>query len=278
MRARRKSGVPRVIEVALASGAPISAPAAVVVAHPDDETLGVGARLACLRDFKLIHLTDGAPRDMRDAQREGFSDRTEYADARARELDRALRVLRAQPRERIGYDCVDQEAAWQLMAVVQRLCDDLADVRVVITHAYEHGHPDHDTCALAVHAACALLRRVRREAPAIVEFPSYHLRNGEWVAGEFWADTERPERIAVLDPRERRNKARAIACFRTQRQTLAAFPLDRERYRAAPAYDFQHPAPPRHAFYDALGWRISSTHWRQYAAEALHGFGLKGAL
>src|SRR5690242_9330196 len=101
----------RMIEAALASGTSINAPVAVVVAHPDDETLGLGARLARLRDFKLIHLTDGAPRDMRDARREGFSDRDEYAAARARELDRALHALHAQPRKRIGYDCVDQETA-----------------------------------------------------------------------------------------------------------------------------------------------------------------------
>src|SRR5690348_13568606 len=213
------------IEAALASGTTIGSLVAVVVAHPDDETLGLGARLGRLRNFKLIHLTDGAPRDMRDAQREGFSDRDEYAAARERELERALHALGVQPRERIAYECADQEAIEQLVPVVQRLCDDIADARVVITHAYEHGHPDHDTCALAVHAACALLRRVQGEAPAIVEFTSYHLRHGAWIAGEFWADAERPERTAVLDSRERRAKARAIACFSTQRATLSAFPL-----------------------------------------------------
>ena len=266
------------IDAELAAGNSIDAAVAVVVAHPDDETLGLGARLKHLRDFKLIHLTDGSPRDLRDAHREGFSDRGAYAAARARELDRALHELDARPRERIGYGCVDQESAGELAAVVQRLCEDLAGIRSVVTHAYEHGHPDHDTCALAVHAACALLRRARGEAPEIVEFPSYHLRNGAWVAGEFWADAGRPERTALLEVRERRDKARAIACFRTQRQTLSAFPLDCERFRAAPAYDFRQPAPPRDAFYDTLGWRINAANWRRCAAEAVRSFDLTGAL
>lgn len=266
------------IEAALASGTPITDPVVVVVAHPDDETVGLGARLAHLRNFKLIHLTDGAPRDMRDARREGFSSREAYAEARIRELDHALAALGARPRARFRYGCVDQETAESLPDVVQRLAGDLADARVVITHAYEHGHPDHDTCALAVHAVCALLRFMGGDAPEIVEFPSYHLGDRGWVAGEFCPADGSPECIALLDEQERHAKARALACFRTQQEVLSAFPLDRERYRAAPAYDFSQPAPPRDAFYDSLGWRINAAQWRQCAADMLHGLGMRGAL
>ena len=49
----------------LSRGRAIDAPVALVVAHPDDETLGAGARMACLHNLTLIHLSDGAPRTSR---------------------------------------------------------------------------------------------------------------------------------------------------------------------------------------------------------------------
>ena len=39
---------------------------------------------------------------------------------------------------------------------------------VVLTHAYEGGHPDHDAVAFAVH------RAARRTSAAVVEMPFYH--------------------------------------------------------------------------------------------------------
>jgi hypothetical protein len=39
----------------------------IVVAHPDDETIGMGAQLCGFHDALLLQVTDGAPRDGRDA-------------------------------------------------------------------------------------------------------------------------------------------------------------------------------------------------------------------
>jgi len=62
----------------------------IVVAHPDDETMGMGAQLCRLDDALLVHATDGAPRDECGARAAGFASATEYAAARKAEVRAAL--------------------------------------------------------------------------------------------------------------------------------------------------------------------------------------------
>jgi LmbE family N-acetylglucosaminyl deacetylase len=266
----------RTLPAQLAAGVTINEPIAVIVAHPDDETLGLGARLDQLRDCRLTHLSDGAPRDMRDATRAGFSERAEYAQARRQELDAALRVLGAKPRSVRAYGCADQEVSAHLLSLVQQFSDDLGDVSAVITHAYEYGHPDHDAAAFCVHAACALRRRRCLHVPRIVEFAGYHLRNEEMVFGQFWSDPRQLEHTANLSRAECERKRRALACFCSQRDFLANFPIERERYRVAPAYDFARHAPPGSAFYDRLGFHVGTAIWHERVVAAMNEFDLRG--
>src|ERR1700716_3830906 len=64
----------------------------VIVAHPADEVVGAGCLISKLVDVTVLHVTDGAPRDMHDAEAAGFKDRGQYAQARRQECLAALEI------------------------------------------------------------------------------------------------------------------------------------------------------------------------------------------
>src|SRR5205085_11657412 len=123
----------------------------------------------------LVHVTDGAPRDGRDAAAYGFAALADYAAARRAELAAALAMGRAERIRTLCLGIVDQEAMGQLDSLAHRLGELLQTEMpdAVITHAYEGGHPDHDAAAFAVHAACRLLDRDGAPAPGIIEMTSH---------------------------------------------------------------------------------------------------------
>ena len=236
---------------------PIEMRSAVVVAHPDDETVGAGASLRLFRDLTLVHVTDGAPRDMRDAHATGFETAEEYAAARRCELQAALQAAGAQALcITLGFS--DQEASLHLPAIVATLRCILSGMAVVITHAYEGGHPDHDACAYAVHEAAHV---------PVVEFPLYHrAADGSWNLQAF--PSGEPGLTLALEREEQARKRLALDCFTTQRHLLARFRPDMEVFRHAPAYDFQAPPHLGTLLYETFGWEMTGEHWRALAAAA----------
>jgi LmbE family N-acetylglucosaminyl deacetylase len=246
------------------AGTAIDLPIAVVGAHPDDETLGIGSRFGAIRQLRLIQITDGAPRDLIDAQRHGFAGWQGYAAAREVEVGCALAALGATGAERRRYGVPDKEALANLPEIIDRLVIDLARRTAVITHPFEHGHPDHDAVALAVSLAC---RRLGDAAPVRLEFASYHLDGGTRVFGRFRPGSGPAEIEIVLAPAELARKQQAITCFQTQAELLQHFPLASEWLRPAPDYDFSKAPGP--ALYEQLPAMTTSAQWLAQAAAML---------
>ncbi|TIQ36158.1 MAG: PIG-L family deacetylase [Mesorhizobium sp.] len=250
-----------------------SAPGAgimIVVAHPDDETIGIGGHLAGLPTCRIVHVTDGAPRNLADARAHGFETWQEYAYARHGELTAALSVAGLSSANLTGLDHPDSEAAMHLVAVAQELIwlFSAAEPRFVCTHPFEGGHPDHDATAFAVHAACHVLRRQRCPAPAIIEM-AFYATGADGPIFQNFADHPATDRIDVCltEPAFMRKKA-MLASFRTQRRTLAPFFGPIERFRIAPAYDFRALPNNGRLYYQSLPLGFEPSTWLSAAAAA----------
>ena len=243
----------------LAARTPVAEPVVLLVAHPDDEIIGAGATLPLFRQLILVHVTDGAPRNLADATAHGFADAASYAAARELELAQALRVAGVSPR-RVQLGAADQGASTQMAALTHALRDVVArhGAAAVLTHPYEGGHPDHDAAAfIAAHAGRPVL-----------EFASYHAApDGGLAVGRFLPGGHAGGRIG-LTPGEQARKRAMFACFTTQAATLAPFGTEWETLRTAPAYDFTQPPHPGTLHYERHDWGMTGARWRGLASEA----------
>ncbi|MGI4732894.1 MAG: PIG-L deacetylase family protein [Janthinobacterium lividum] len=246
----------------LAAGGPIEEPVAVVVAHPDDETLWTGSALRRLRDATLVVVTDGAPEDMGDAHRLGFRTRADYASARATELDAALLALEFAGRL-VQYEVQDQGTAAEVASIADRLTINCAGAAVIVTHPYEGGHPDHDSVALASRIAADRLR------VPVVEFACYARFDGSRVFARFVDDADRPEYRRPLDTDDRARVERALQAHASQQSVFGTWRPDVERWRAAPRYDFGRPPPGEAVLYDEFDWTMTAERWRAIVRTAL---------
>jgi LmbE family N-acetylglucosaminyl deacetylase len=239
----------------------------ILAAHPDDETIGASLVLSRFPRSTVVFLTDGAPRETRFWSAGVNESREVYAETRRHEAIRALECAEIPPQKIFWLGGVDQEAAFEIGSLAERLAKLIAEAspEVVITHAYEGGHPDHDSAAIVARVAISSLET----PPLLLEMTSYHARDGRCVTGEFLNLDPTSELCFELSNADRDRKRRMMDAYASQRLVLENFPIDCERLRLAPEYNFAEPPHPGKLWYECMGWPMTGARWRELATSVM---------
>jgi N-acetylglucosamine malate deacetylase 2 len=120
-----------------------------IVAHQDDDVIGAGCWLQNHASVHVSYCTDGgAPVGVNVWRSLGLFKRSEYVDLRNQEASAALKLsgARAEPE---FHSKVDGSLHEHLNVVANELRSTIAKKSpdFILTHAFEHGHPDHDCCS-----------------------------------------------------------------------------------------------------------------------------------
>jgi LmbE family N-acetylglucosaminyl deacetylase len=243
-----------------------------IAAHPDDETIGAGVLLSQAEGPAVVHVTDGSPINMADARAAGFSTREAYMAARRDEVLRALSHAGIAPHAVTRLHFIDQQVSFRMKELALAIAGLLDELQpdVLLTHAYEGGHPDHDAVAFACHAARWIYSAAESQRDLrIIEFAGYNWQDG-LCASEFLPSSGSKEYEFRLDPEQRSLKMHMLGEFRTQVKPLEPFMLANcERFRIAPEYDFLHPPLAGRLFYENFDWGVDGAEWRELARQAL---------
>jgi LmbE family N-acetylglucosaminyl deacetylase len=243
----------------------------VIVAHPADEVVGAGCLISKLADVSVLHVTDGAPSDMHDAKAAGFDERSDYARARKEECLAALALANVPQDHVVDLEITDQCASTYLAELTRKITTFLqqSEADIVVTHAYEGGHPDHDATAFATHAAMRLMEQNGFKPPELFEMGLHPSEDYKAKVPEFLRGAERETTTLLLDERAKELKQRMFACFETQRESLEISPIGPEKFRLPIAYDFSFPPQDGKLHYEKFPWAPTSGEWQSLACDAL---------
>lgn len=210
-------------------------PVLFVAAHPDDEVLGASWLLRRSPGCHVVHVTDGLPRDL-DAPGTPYL-REARARLREKESFTALALAGVPPDHLLSLGAAELEAAHELVPLTHCLVALLKALRptLLVVPPYEGRHPDHDAAAFISHTAVALLTRLGRTPPTLLEMAMS-------PQGFQDAPDGRPVVTVSFPEAERTAKRRLLASYASRARELSSCPVGQEHYRAAPRYDFTRAA------------------------------------
>ncbi len=235
--------------------APLLGRTLVIVAHPDDEAVTCGALLQRMREPHVLFCTDGAPLDPYFWKKQGS--REAYRDLRQKEARVALGVVGVGQVEFLttpaGERILDQQLFQHLPGAVEGVLQviDRARPEVLLTLAYEGGHPDHDSVNFITHVVAQ-----ERSLPSW-EMPVYTLfHKGK---REFQTFMPAPEPVVVLQPAadEIERKRRMLESYVSQGNFLVNFDRVAESFRPMAQYDYARPPHEGVLNYEAWQWSMT---------------------
>jgi LmbE family N-acetylglucosaminyl deacetylase len=145
----------------------------------------------------------------------------------------------------------DQELYRNLHSAIGQVAEiaRAADLTSIVTHAYEGGHPDHDSCSFIAAVAGR-----RLEIP-VWEMPLYHRAGGNINRQRFVAGDA--ELVLTPTDTEYARKKKMAAQYASQGDVIRAFPEREERFRRQPIYNYAHPPHTGQLNYEAWQWPIT---------------------
>jgi N-acetylglucosamine malate deacetylase 2 len=241
---------------------------AVIVAHPHDEVIGAGGLIARLKDVIVLHVTDGA---VREPQRTGFTRRKVNIKTIKAECASALALANVPEDRIIELGISDHQASYFLVPITRRIAAFLqrSGSEVVLTHAYEGGHPDHDATAFATHAAMRLLKRNGFKPPVLFEIAVRPSDDGKTRVLDFLPGQWRETTTLILNKQGQDLKQRMLDCFRGQLDLSPESPLGREKFRRPPDCDLALAPREGKPNYETFDSELTGSEWTLLAREAL---------
>lgn len=211
---------------------------ALLVAHPDDESLGAGLLLQRIDGAHIIYCANGPSWWPPYWLWRGPP--TDLAKSRRYEAETAIR--RSGKLHHIHWlNLLDGWLVTHLQDAYRQLSTLFAKVRpnVVVTHAYESGHEDHDACSFLAYQLSLTFMTENWEIPL------YHRSEpgGAVVRQTFLDGSPGEEIVPPLSTRELETKRSMLEAHASQSKIIQHFNPSVEIYRKQPSYDYTQRPP-----------------------------------